>query len=189
VTETQTFEPDGRALTFTEEGDGPVRLVLIPEPDHDRDALGVVAHYLAEEAGFHVVRVGSRLDAEGAGPSDRVDDVVALLDHLGFDRVWIGGHGAGGTVARSVVAQHPHRANGLLLLGVEDDDVALAPVIPVLVIQGGDDDVTPAALGEALKATAPDRTSVTTLDGAGHLFPLTHPIDTAVIIEEYLDWD
>ena len=25
--------------------------------------------------------------------------------------------------------------------------------------------------------------------GAGHLFPLTHPIETAFIIEEYLDWD
>ena len=46
-----------------------------------------------------------------------------------------------------------------------------------------------AANGDRLHATARDRASVTGIPGAGHLFPLTHPSQTAVVIEEYLDWD
>ncbi|MDT0180037.1 alpha/beta hydrolase [Microbacterium sp. ARD31] len=188
--DSQIFEPSGRAIPFVDEGDGPIKLVLIPEPGEGRDALGVVGHYLAEEAGFHVIRIGHRADADGSPSLDeRAEDVVAVMDHLGLDRSWIGGHGFGGTVARAVVASHADRANGLLLLGVEDDDIALAPVIPVLIIQGTEDDVTVPANGDRLQSTAPERASVKPLDGAGHLFPLTHPIETAVIIEEYLDWD
>ena len=192
MTDTQIFEPDGRAIPFVEEGDSPVRLVLIPEPGQDRDALGVVAHYLVEEAGFHVVRIGFRTPSSDAGDvalSDRVDDLTAVLDHLGWDHAWIGGHGFGGTVARAFVAAHADRANGLLLLGVEDADIPLAPVIPVLIVQGADDEITPPANGERLQSTASERASVKSIGGAGHLFPLTHVFETAVTIEEYLDWD
>ncbi|GAB3602321.1 alpha/beta fold hydrolase [Microbacterium aureliae] len=184
----QIFEPEGRAIPFVDEGEGPIKLILIPEPGEGRDALGVVGHYLAEEAGFHVVRIGHRAGAD-ATLEQRAEDVTAVMDHLGIDRSWIGGHGFGGTVARATVLAHADRANGLLLLGVEDADVALAPVVPVLIVQGADDEVTPAAAGASLQATAPDRASVKELEGAGHYFPLTHPIETAVIIEEYLDWD
>ena len=185
---TQIFEPDGRAIPYVVEGDGPIGLVLIAEPG--QDALGVVGHYLAEEAGFHVVRIGYRAGSSGRlAAAEHAEDVIAVMDHLGLDHSWIGGHGFGGTVARAAVAAHHERANGLLLLGVEDEDIPLAPVIPVLIVQGADDEVTPRANGESLQATAPERASVKNLDGAGHLFPLTHPVETAVIVEEYLDWD
>ena len=59
---------------------------------------------------------------------------------------------------------------------------------PLPIVQGSDDEVTPPVNGERLQSTAPERASVKTLPG-GHLFPLTHPVETAVIIEEYLDWD
>ena len=59
----------------------------------------------------------------------------------------------------------------------------------MLIIQGADDDVTPPSAGETLQATAPERASVKTLPGTGHLFPMMEPVETAVIIEEYLDWD
>ena len=184
---TQIFEPGGRAVPYIVEGDGPIALVLIAEPG--QDALGVVGHYLAEEAGFHIIRVGYRGNGQGAATADLADDVVAVIDELGLERTWVGGHGRGGTIARALVAAHPDRVNGLLLLGVEDEDIALAPVIPVLIVQGADDEVTPPANGERLRTTAPERASVKTLDGADHLFPLTHPVETAVIVEEYLDWD
>ena len=188
MTEIQTFEPDGRAIPFVEEGDGPVKLVLIPE--RGQDALGVVGHYLAEEAGFHVVRIGYRAGSGGRlAAAEHAEDVIAVMDHLGLDHSWIGGHGFGGTVARAAVAAHHERANGLLLLGVEDEDIPLAPVIPVLIVQGSADDVTVPAIGEQLQTTAPERASVKTLDGEGHFFPSAKPIETAVIIEEYLDWD
>ncbi len=96
MTDIQTFDPEGRAIPYIVEGEGPVPLVLIPEPG--QDALGVVGHYLAEEAGLHVIRIGYRPDAEGTlSLDDRAADVIAVIDHLGLDHTWIGGHGYGGT--------------------------------------------------------------------------------------------
>lgn len=65
----------------------------------------------------------------------------------------------------------------------------LPPALPVLVIQGTQDRLTPPANGQALQASAPDRVSVTTVEGGGHLFPVTHIGATAWPIEDYLDWD
>ncbi len=120
---------------------------------------------------------------------DRAEDVLAVIDHLGLEHTWVGGHGSGGRVARVFAASHADRVNGLLLLGVDAADIPLAPVIPVLIVQGTDDELTPPENGERLQATAPERASIKTVSGGGHHFPMTHPIATAVIIEEYLDWD
>jgi pimeloyl-ACP methyl ester carboxylesterase len=187
MTDTQIFEPEGRAIPFVDEGDGPVKLVLIQEKGLAADVLGVAAHYLAEEAGFHVLRIGHRAAAD-ATLAERVEDVIAVIDHVGIDDTWVGGHGFGGTIARALVAAHADRANGLLLLGVEDVDIEVAPAIPVLIVQGTEDTDTPAENAEALHATIPDRSSIKTIVG-DHLFPMHHPIETGVIIEEYLDWD
>jgi pimeloyl-ACP methyl ester carboxylesterase len=193
MTQQSTFDPDGRAVPYIEEGEGPVPLVLISGRALSGDGLAVVAHYLAEEAGFHVVRIGPRADSIGQDRAttlrERVEDAAAVIDHLGLDHTWIGGHAFGGTAARIFAAEHTDRVNGLLLLGVEDDEIPLAPAIPVLIVQATDDAVTPPATAEALHATAPERASIKIVDGADHLFPATHPIETAVIIEEYLDWD
>ncbi|WP_417508221.1 alpha/beta fold hydrolase [Microbacterium sp.] len=183
------MEPEGRAVPYVVEGEGPVALVLITERALDSDGLGVISHYLAEEAGFRIIRIGTRAGAADESADDRVADVLAVLDHLGLEDSWVGGYGIGGTAARSFAAAHVDRVNGLLLLGVEDADIPLAPAIPVLLVQGTADDVTPPANAEKLQATAPERASIKTLEGADHFFPVTHPIETAVIIEEYLDWD
>ncbi|MGF6821694.1 pimeloyl-ACP methyl ester carboxylesterase [Microbacterium sp. ZKA21] len=187
MSDSSIFDPTGRAVPYVDEGEGPVALVLIPEARTDNDVLGIVAHYLAEEAGFRVLRIGHRPDETSL--AERSDDVIAVMDHVGLADAWIGGHGFGGSVARTVVAEHPDRSNGLLLLGVEDAEIALAPVLPVLIVQASADEVTPVANAERLHATAPERSSIKTVEGADHLFPVTHPVETAVIIEEYLDWD
>lgn len=188
MTDTQIFEPDGRAIPFADEGDGPVKLVLLQERDVAADVLGVVSHYLAEEAGFHVVRIGHRA-GDDVDLDARVHDALDVIEHVGLGDTWIGGHGFGGTIARAFAVAHADRVNGLALLGVEEDETPLAPVMPVLIIQGTDDTTTPFAHGERLQATAPERASVKSVDGGEHMFPMTHPIETAVIIEEYLDWD
>lgn len=188
MTDTQIFEPEGRAIPFVDEGDGPVKLVLIQEYGLAADVLSIVGHYLAEEAGFHVLRVGHRADAVELSFDDRVSDALAVIDHVGLQDTWFGGHGFGGTVARALVAAHPDRANGLLMLGVEDADIELPPALPVLIIQGDGDTVTPLANAEHVQSSAPERVSIKTVQG-DHLFPMTDPIETAVIIEEYLDWD
>ena len=187
MTQQGNLEREGRTVPYIDEGEGPVSLVLITDRELESDGLGVISHYLIEEAGFHVVRI--RVNAEQSALSGASEDILAVLDELGLADTWVGGHGFGGTVARSFASEHTSRVNGLLLLGVEDQQIALAPAIPVLIIQGADDETTPAANGERLRATAPERASVTNIDGAGHLFPMTHPIETAVAIEEYLDWD
>lgn len=190
MTQQNILESEGGALPYIVEGEGPVSLVLLTARELEGDGLGAVAHYLAEEAGFHVIRVG--LGASGtdaASAAALAGEVLAVVDRLGLDDTWIGGHGFGGSVARAFAAAHTDRVNGLLLLGAEDDDTPLAPAIPVLIVQGTEDTVTPPANGERLHATAPERASVKNLEGADHFFPVTHPIETAVIIEEYLDWD
>lgn len=184
MTDTRIFEPDGRAVPYTEEGEGPVTLVLVTERALESDGLGVVSHYLAEEAGFRVVRIGA-----GASESEQVADAVAVLDELAIEDAWIGGYGKGGTIARSFVAAHGDRANGLLVMGAEDVDIPLPPVLPVLFVQGTADEITPAANAERLQATAPERSSIKVVEGADHFFPVTHAYETGVIIEEYLDWD
>ena len=68
MSDTQIFDPEGRAIPFAVEGDGPVSLVLIPERGLDGNPLGVVAHYLAEEAGFHIV-----WSARGSAGTGRVE--------------------------------------------------------------------------------------------------------------------
>ena len=187
MSDSSIFDPNGRAVPYADEGEGPVALVLIPEADTDSEVLGIVAHYLAEEAGFRVLRIGHRPDAVSL--ADRSDDIIAVMDHVGLADAWIGGHGFGGSVAATVVAAHPDRSNGLLLLGVADAEIALAPVLPILIVQATADEVTPMSNAEQLHATAPERSSIKTVEGADHLFPVTHPVETAVIIEEYLDWD
>ncbi|WP_435743627.1 alpha/beta fold hydrolase [Microbacterium sp. PMB16] len=189
MTDTQIFEPEGRAVPYVDEGDGPVKLVLVQERGLAADVLGVVAHYLAEEAGFHVLRIGYRADDADVALETRVGDVLAVIDHVGLQDTWVGGHGFGGTVARALAAAHHDRVNGLLLLGVEESDIPVAPVIPVLIIQGSQDALYAPANGERLQSTVPERASVKSIDGGDHLFPMTHPIETAVNIEEYLDWD
>ncbi len=193
MTQQSILEPEGRAVPYIEEGEGPVSLVLISGRPLSGDGLAVVAHYLAEEAGFHVVRIGPRGESgaqdRAAKLSERAEDAVAVIDHIGLEHTWIGGHAFGGTAARVFAAEHADRVNGLLLLGVEGDEVPLAPAIPILIVQATDDEVTPSANAHALQAAAPERASIKTVAGADHLFPATHPIETAVIVEEYLDWD
>ena len=252
MTSRRTFEPDGRAIPYLDEGAGPA-LVLLPGMGLDPTYLGTLASVLVEED-FRVVQVGSRRPSgDPVSLSDLARDVVDVMDHVGLEDAWIGGHAFGGEVARTVAAEHPDHTNGVLLLGVaggggatpeaadawsailtgatgingeaavrelagpnadvqragnflersRDAEVvahqraaadgvvegSLAPHVPVLVIQGAEDRFTPPSAGEQLRASAPHLVTVVTLDGMGHLFPLTHPGETAAVIEDYLDWD
>ena len=229
MTETQIFEPDGRAIPYVDEGTNGPAVVLIPGRGLNISYLGPLAHALAEED-FRIVRIGPRhpstATAAAVSLHDLAQDVVDVMDHIGVAHAWIGGHAFGGTVARTVSLDHSGRVGGVLLLGVEgaeqtdelsaggseipegarDAEVdsmqraaqdaspevewsSLAPAVPVLVIQGTEDRLTPPANGERLQASAPDRVSVVSVEGGGHLFPVTHVGATSWPIEDYLDWD
>ena len=185
MTTPQTLDPDGRALRFIDEGVGPA-VVLIPETGQDIGSLGTLASILVEED-FRVVRL------EPLDPSVDVHDLVAavvdIMDAVGLDHAWIGGHGFGATVARAVPHEHHDRVNGVLLMAPDAVDASLVADIPVLVIHGTADEVTPIAESERLVASAPAIASLKTVEGGGHLFPVTHPGETSWFIEDYLDWD
>lgn len=219
MTDTQIFEPEGRAIPYAVEGDGPA-VVLVAGQGLTIAYLGTLAHSVSEED-FRVVRIGSRRPSQTDAPvtmRDLAQDVVDVMDHVSVDHAWVGGHDFGGAVARVVALDHHDRVNGVLLLGVatgatdavdlsevapafHDADVValqrsawetpgdLAPTVPVLVIQGTEDRITPPENGEALRASAPGLVSVVPIEGAGHLFPATHMGATSWAIEDYLDWD
>lgn len=224
MTEASVFDAEGRAVAFADEGTGPA-VVLLPAAGLGIDYLGTLAHVLVEED-FRVLRVGARAFGEhdAATMHDLAQDVVDVMSFVGLDRAWIGGHGFGGAIARTVSLDHPDHVSGVLLLGVDTpetvvsaplgDDApirrdaalaaaqdaarratpaqewaSLAPMFPVLVVQGEHDEITPVSQGEALQRSAADRVSIVTVDGAGHLFPLTHVGATSWAIEDYLDWD
>lgn len=182
---TQILASGGRAVAFIDEGAGPA-VVLIPESGQDIHALGTLASILVEED-FRVVRLA---------PFDSGGDVHALaravvdvMDAAGLDHAWIGGHGFGATVARAVPRDHHDRVSGVLLMAPDVVDLPLAEDIPVLVIHGTEDEVTPLSQSERLVASAPTIASLKTVEGAGHHFPATHPGETSWFIEDYLDWD
>ena len=53
------------------------------------------------------------------GPRDletHVADEIALLDHLGWERAWLIGHGWGGHLAMHLAVAHPERVAGFILL-------------------------------------------------------------------------
>ncbi|MFG6401870.1 alpha/beta fold hydrolase [Microbacterium sp. P04] len=115
----QTFEPDGRAIPFSEEGEGPL-VVLLPARGLSIASLGTLSHVLEEE-GFRILRVGYRRPVADAALTmhDLAQDVVDLLTELNVSTTWVGGHAFGGAVARTVALDHPDRVEGLVLLGVE----------------------------------------------------------------------
>ncbi|GAA1645554.1 alpha/beta fold hydrolase [Microbacterium flavum] len=180
-----TFEPDGRAIAYIDEGAGPA-LVLIPETGQDIASLGTLASILVEED-FRVVRLAPL--APETDVESHVQTVADLMDAVSLPHAWIGGHGFGGTVARAVSHAHHERVDGVLLLAPEPIEGALVEDIPVLVIHGTDDEQTPRSESERLVASAPAIASLKLVEGAGHLFPATHPGETSWFIEDYLDWD
>ncbi|MFS0852634.1 alpha/beta fold hydrolase [Microbacterium sp. 179-I 3D4 NHS] len=217
MVDTQIFEPDARAIPYAVEGEGPA-LILIAGHGLNVTYLELLSHSVSEED-FRVVRIGSRRSTDASvSMNDLAQDVVDIMDHLSIADAWVGGHAFGGAVARVVALDHHDRVNGVLLLGVDEAgpsaealasipaparDAAvdavqaaawqapapLAAGVPVLVVQGTEDPIAPAANGEALQAAAPDRVSVVAVEGGGYLFPFTHMGATSWAIEDYLDWD
>lgn len=207
MTQPQIFEADGRSIPYLDDGEGPA-LVLLPRRGSDLAYLDTLTRIMVDE-GFHVVRVGIRgassdADLPEVSVGDLGQDVIDLMDHIGLADAWIGGHAFGGTVARTVALEHTSRVNGVLLLSVEDPAPstdattpaeaavgpdALAPAVPVLIVHGTEDRISPLADAERLQASAQDRATLVRIDGAGHDFPATHPGEAAFAIAEYLDWD
>jgi proline iminopeptidase len=111
---------DGTELAYHVQGEG-APLVCVPGGPM-RDSV-----YLGDLGGLAAFRRLIMLDLRGTGqsavPADpasyrcdrQVDDVTALLDHLGLDRADLLGHSAGANIAVQYAARYPARVNKLVL--------------------------------------------------------------------------
>jgi pimeloyl-ACP methyl ester carboxylesterase len=112
--------PDGRKLEYRQLGNGPV---LVCHPGGP----GFSSLYFSDLAGLWERYTLVMLNPRGTGGSDRpadarayqiddyVDDVEALREHLGLERLMLLGHSHGGTVAQAYAARHPARVRKLVL--------------------------------------------------------------------------
>src|SRR6185312_4814653 len=112
---------DGTELAYRMIGSGPP-LVCIP------GGPGQAVEYLGDLGGLSGLRTLILLDNRGTGASQtppdletyRVDrlvqDVEALRDHLGLDRMDLLGHSASGGTCMLYAIEHPHRIDHLLLV-------------------------------------------------------------------------
>lgn len=111
---------DGTGLAYHVFGEG-TPLICLPGGMQDSD-------YLGELGGLSAYRQLIMMDPRGTGQSavpedaasyrcDRlVDDVEALREHLGLDRLDLLAHCAGANIAALYVARHPERVNKLALI-------------------------------------------------------------------------
>lgn len=112
---------DGTVLSYRETGDGPPLICLPGGPM-------LPAVYLDELGGLSAYRRLVLPDLRGTGASgvpadpasyrcDRlVDDVEALREHLGLERVDLLGHSAGANLAALYTARQPERVSRLALI-------------------------------------------------------------------------
>jgi len=112
---------DGTELAYRVAGSGPP-LVCIP------GGPGQAVEYLGELGGLSDHRKLILLDNRGTGASQAPDDVLtyrvdqivqdleALRDHLGLDRMDLFGHSASGGICLLYAAEYPHRLDHLVLV-------------------------------------------------------------------------
>jgi pimeloyl-ACP methyl ester carboxylesterase len=95
--------------------DGPVMVLLHGFPENRTSWWGVTPHLV--DAGFRVLAPDQRGYSPGARPprrrdyvlSELVDDVIALIDAAGAERVHVVGHDWGGAVAWGLAQMRPER--------------------------------------------------------------------------------
>jgi 3-oxoadipate enol-lactonase len=112
----QTLDVTGGKISYEASGRGPP-IVLLHEGIADRRMWDREFARLARD---HRV---ARYDLRGYGASppataeySPVDDLVALLDHLGLVRPLVVGPSVGGKIALDLTLEHPERVGGLLLI-------------------------------------------------------------------------
>ncbi|MDG4862027.1 alpha/beta fold hydrolase, partial [Streptomyces sp. T-3] len=124
--------PDGTELAYHLRGTGEPLICLPGGPM-------AASAYLGDLGGLSAHRQLVLLDLRGTGDSavpdapstyrcDRqIDDVEALREHLGLERIDLLGHSAGGSLALLYAAAHPERLSSLVLLTPGPRAVGIRP--------------------------------------------------------------
>jgi len=111
-------------LCISEAGDGGRPVLLVHGFTADKGEVDEVLEPLAA-AGWHAVAPDLRGHGASDHPTDEAAysfeiyaaDILALADHLGWDRFALVGHSMGGAIAQLVALDHPDRLTGLVLAG------------------------------------------------------------------------
>ena len=108
--------PDGGQLRFDEAGDGPVVLLLHPGLWDRRTWDDQMTSFPA--SGYRTIRYDQRGYGESSRltgePYSRVNDLVAILDHLDVEQAALVGVSMGGTLAIDATLEHPSRVWALV---------------------------------------------------------------------------
>ncbi|MEH0574221.1 MULTISPECIES: alpha/beta hydrolase [Streptomyces] len=112
---------DGTRLAHHESGDGPPLVCLPGGPMQSAAYLGDLGGLSAHR---RLIGLDLRGTGESAAPADtasyrcdrQVDDVDALREHLGLDRIDLLAHSGGANLAILYATRHPDRVNRLLLI-------------------------------------------------------------------------
>lgn len=113
--------PDGTLLAHHESGDGPPLVCLPGGPMQSAGYLGDLGGLTSRH---RLIGLDPRGTGESAVPRDtssyrcdrQVDDVEALREHLGLDRLDLLAHSGGANLAVLYAARHPDRVARLLLI-------------------------------------------------------------------------
>lgn len=116
------LDANGTTLHYDEAGSGPAivlthgfadsGLLWQPQIDHFQDRYRIVTHDMRGHARSGVP------DDVGVYTQDQVvEDVRAIMDHLGIERAVLGGHSLGGYTSLRFYDRYPDRVRGLVLSG------------------------------------------------------------------------
>ena len=132
----------GLSIAYTVNGSGPLDLAVVPGfVSHLEGALGqpAIVGFLKRLTGFARVlffdKAGTGLSDPTDGPTtleERMEDLTAVLDAAGMDRVALFGISEGGPMCALFAATHPGRTRALVMYGsyakgVADEDYPWAP--------------------------------------------------------------
>src|SRR4249920_3767830 len=111
--------PGGEIFATRRDGDGPPALVLHGGPGMGAEnVMGLVEELdglfetaLPQQRGLTPSTLEGPRDVE-----THVADMIAVLDHLGWDRAWLIGHSWGGHLAMHIAVAHPERVAGIVAI-------------------------------------------------------------------------
>lgn len=120
TTTTEVVETELGTIELIDRGDGPPVLFVHGSPG-GADQGALMSSFLVEQ-GFRVVApsrpgyLGTPLDDDRSTPDQQAALHLALLDHLGIDRVAVACWSGGGPSSYRLTAQHPDRVTALACL-------------------------------------------------------------------------
>jgi pimeloyl-ACP methyl ester carboxylesterase len=121
--EERTIDVGGLSIAISEAGAGGRPLLLVHGFTGAKEDFGEALDRLAD-AGWHAVAPDLRGHGHSSQPASEdaydlelfADDLWALVDALGWERLVLLGHSMGGMIAQVAATRHPSRLRGLILM-------------------------------------------------------------------------